>query len=279
MDMKPISTRLYWAGHILRYSPGLFLHAVRSAVSARLGRRDKGPRICIGTHHKVLTVLLARVFRSFAVITGRSYSYGTGAQLDDTADVLIDHHSAFNWSQIDDPVVGLHVTRDPRDLLVSAAFYHMKGSEAWLHEPRADLEGKSYYEHVNELEGIEQRMLFEIDNSGGNNVRQMLEWVPHPGISETRYDKLVGEGAIEAFTAIVDTWQMPDHERRLLVDLFRYFSLGGAGAKSTDHIRNASSGQWREHFTPAVTQRFGDVFPDALDRLGYEATEGEPGRG
>lgn len=269
MTAKPISTRLYWAGHILRHSPALFWHVSRSAVSGRLKRQDDALKICVGTHHKVLTVLMARVFRVFAVTTGRQYSYGTGAQLDYTADVLIEHHSEFDWSLVDGPIAGLHIIRDPRDLLVSAAFYHMKGTEAWLHVPRDDLDGRSYYQHVSELSGTEERLLFEIDNSGGNNVRQMLDWVPHEGISETRYDELVGEGAIDAFEAAVDSWPIPAHERRLLVDLFRYFSLGGAGAMSNKHIRNASSGQWREQFTPAVVERFDDVFPDAVERLGY----------
>lgn len=272
MNAKPISTRIYWAGHILRHSPKLFWYGVHSAVSGRLRRRSATPKICIGTHHKVLTVLLARVFRVFAVTTGRRYSYGNGDQIDYDADVLIDHHSEFDWSKIDGDVVGLHITRDPRDLLVSAAFYHVKGSEAWLHEPRSDLDGKSYHQHVTELDGTEERLLFEIDNSGGNNIRQMLDWTPRADISETRYDRLVGNGAIEAFRAIVATWHLPNHERRLLVELFRYFSLGGAGAKSNKHIRNASSGQWREHFTPAVSQRFAEVFPDALTQLGYDAS-------
>lgn len=271
MEAKPILTRLYWAGHVLRHSPKLFWYAVRSALLGRLRGREKEPKICVGTHHKVLTVLLAKVFRAFAVTTGRRYSYGRGNDLDYTADVLIDHHSQFDWSGVDCSVVGLHVIRDPRDLLVSAAFYHMKGSEAWLHEPRENLNGKSYYQHVSQLKGMEQRLLFEIDNSGGNNVRQMLDWTPHLGISETRYDRLVGEGAVEAFASAVDSWPIPNHERRLLVELFRYFSLDGPGAKSTKHIRDASSGQWREHFTPAVAHRFREVFPDALVRLGYDA--------
>lgn len=257
--------------HIARHAPRLFARVAVSAVASRL--RPKPARtttICVGTHHKVLTVFLARVFRSFAVTTGRSFAYGRGGELDLRADVLIDHHSEFDWAQIDGPVVGLHVTRDPRDLLVSAAFYHMKGSEAWMHEAYPALGGKTYVEAINALETMEERLLFEIDNSSGTVIAQMRDWTPRPEIAEARYDQLVGDDATAQFNAVIDGWPLPAHERRLLVALFDYFSLDGAGAKTTKHIRNAASGQWRSHFSPAVAAKFDARFGGVVRQLGYD---------
>ena len=56
------------------------------------------------------------------------------------------------------------------------------------------------------------------------------------------------------------------------MQLFAYFSLGGPGVKGNTHVRNANSGQWQAHFTPAVQAKFNATFPNALARLGYDET-------
>jgi hypothetical protein len=59
------------------------------------------------------------------------------------------------------------------------------------------------------------------------------------------------------------------------VRLFDYFSVGNAGTKGNKHIRNADSGQWRKHFTPRVVARFQELFPGAVEKLGYPSFGGE----
>lgn len=266
---KEIRDRLFWSGHIIRNAPSLVPAIVSAALAARIASGRDPAIICIGTHHKVLTVFLSRVFRSFAAITGRQYSIGTGAEIDYQSSVLIDHHSAFLRDAIRSPFCGLHVTRDPRDLVVSSAFYHTKSSEAWLHKPMDVFEGKTYQEMILSLPNTEARLIFEIDNAAGFGIREMLNWQPCPEISEVRYDQLVTPKGDRVFSALIAPWPLALDEKRLLVELFRYFSLGNPGARQTRHIRNAASGQWRAHFTPAVISHFHNRFPDAVERLGY----------
>ncbi|SEK94744.1 hypothetical protein SAMN04488032_108212 [Pacificibacter marinus] len=270
--MSDFKNKFFWGWHILMNSKSLAGLALKAGFLARFQKQSRPDiQICIGTHHKVLTVLLARVFRVFSALTNRRYSYGRGDDIDYSADVLIDHHSDFDWTKTSRPLTGIHVTRDPRDLLVSAAFYHMKGTESWMHDVRDDLGRKSYHQYVLSLKDTEERLLFEIDNSGGQNIRDMLNWVGHDNIFEAKYSDLVGPGSADNFAKIVSGFPISDTEKRLVVALFKYFSLGSAGAKKNKHIRNASSGQWREHFTPAVSARFDAVFPDAGKQLGYDA--------
>lgn len=261
---------LYWTGHILRHSPGLAGPAARVAIPRYTVMPPGKAKIVIGTHHKVLTVFLGRVFRTFAALTNRSYDRGMGKDLDYSCDVLIDHHSDFQFGLLPTGWMGLHVVRDPRDVLVSAANYHVRSTEKWLHRPEDKFGGRTYQDMVKALPTLEARMLFELDHVVGEDISAMLAWdYGRPGMLELRYENLVGDGAAEHFAQAIGAWDLPPEERRLLVKLFEYFSIGKPGTKGNTHIRNARAGQWAQHFTPAVTARFDALFPGAARRLGY----------
>lgn len=260
--------KVYWAGHIALNSPPLIANAVPLALAGRMKSSERRQKILIGTHHKALTVFMARVFRTFASITNRSWDLG-GGKLDYACDVLIDHHSMFNFEFIAPGFAGIHIIRDPRDVLVSSMHYHRKSEERWLHWPMERLGWKTYQQALNALPNDEERLLFEMEGQTGIGIRRMLDWdYNRPGFTELHYEDLVGEGADQAFARAIATWQLSDAEKDLLLGLFRYFAMGGPGKKSK-HIRNAASGQWREHFTPRVAEAFDKAFPDAVDRLGF----------
>lgn len=275
--MKAADVRhvLYWTGHIMRHSPGMAWPAVRVAVPRHTFAGPDRAKILIGTHHKVLTVFLGRVFRTFAALTARSYDRGMGKVLNYEADVLIDHHSTFQFDWLTGPWKGLHVVRDPRDVLVSAANYHTRSSEPWLHRPDEKLGGRTYQDVVKSLPTLEDRMLFELDHVVGEDIAAMLAWdYARPGMLELRYENLVGPDASRNFADATAQWGLPPAEHDLLVRLFDYFSIGKPGTKGNAHIRNAAAGQWAQHFTPAVTARFEDLFPGAAERLGYAPAVG-----
>lgn len=262
--------KLYWAAHIAKNAPGLALGAVPMALVSRTVARPSDLKILVGTHHKALTVFLGRVFRVFAGITNRSHDVSVGEHLDYSKTVLIDHHSRFDFTKLPDEFVGIHVIRDPRDLIVSSVHYHMTSDEEWLHVPQDKFGGKTYQQVINELPTFEDRMLFQIEDLSKVNITDMLNWeYGRPGIAELRYDQLVGAGASERFAQAIAPWPLSSSEKKLLVSLFRYFSLGGPGTKSK-HVRNPKSGQWAKHFTPRVQAEFDAAFPDVLAKLGLE---------
>lgn len=261
--------KAYWAGHIALNSPPLLARAVPLALAGRMSSPARRQKILIGTHHKALTVFMARVFRTFASITNRSWDVG-GRRLDYARDVLIDHHSAFRFEFIEPGFVGIHIVRDPRDVLVSSMHYHRKADEKWLHWPIERLGWKTYQQALNELPSDEDRLLFEIEGQTGIGIREMLEWdYARPGFTELHYEDLLGEGADENFARAIARWRLSDAERDLLIGLFRYFAIGGPG-KKVKHIRNAASGQWRDQFTPRVQEAFDAAFPGAAAKLGFD---------
>ncbi|MEL7444657.1 MAG: hypothetical protein AAGK02_02455 [Pseudomonadota bacterium] len=263
--------QLHWAAHIMRNSPVLALQAGKVAIASRTFSPPVRKQILVGTHHKALTVFISRVFRAFASVTGRSWDISNGKKLNYSRTVLIDHQSWFDFDRVEQDYFGLHIIRDPRDLLVSSAHYHTRSDEKWLHRPMEKFGGKTYAEAIAELPSLEERMLFELRNSTGRTIRGMLDWDYHrPGFVEMRYDQLIGKGAVERFRQAIEAWPVSQGEKELLAGLFRYFSLGEPGTRQSKHIRNPKSGQWEEHFTPRVRSAFDAAFPKAIARLGFD---------
>lgn len=258
------------AARALWTEPTLIRAALPAALFRGTRRSEARPRMLVGTHHKVLTVYLSKVFLLYGGITGRSVSIGRGATADPSAAVVLDHHSHFPQHLIDGATFGLHVRRDPRDLLVSAAHYHRHADEPQLLRPRPEFDGNSYQEHVNSLSSFEEVLLFELANSGGNNVRAMLDWdYDSSPLTELRYEDLVTPSGSEVLAGAAEAWPIPDRDRVLLVRAFEHYSAFGGAHRRRAHVRDPRSGQWEEHFTPRVSDAFDAAFPDAVAKLGY----------
>jgi hypothetical protein len=214
---------------------------------------------------------MARIARAFAVISGQTFCRGTHPNVDYNKDVIHDTHSVIDFKEISTPFRGIHVRRDPRDLLVSSAHYHLKSSEKWLHEEgHWGLHGTTYQQELLALNTMEERLLFEIDHAGGGNIKQMASWdYSRPEFVELRYEAIVAPDGFRYFRESLDQSGLFElNECMLLEKLFRIFSTQGVLAHKR-HIRNPRPSQWKESFTPAVEDRFHKRFGQALNKLGY----------
>ena len=255
-----------------RSQPRLVLRIAVLFLSQVFKASPSLPKILVGTHHKVLTVYMRRVFSVFAFASRRTISVGSADEVDYAADILLDHHSKFDFSKINEPWVGVHICRDPRDVVVSCAHYHSTSDESWLHWPRADLAGKTYQEYSRELPTLEDRLLFEIDFSSGYTIRRMLKWsYDRKGMTEWRYEDLVRREGLEQAAKDIGEWPLSPPELRVLIDLFTYFSLWGPVFRNNKHIRDPRPSQWKDHFSDLVHEKFRTVFPQALKKLGYDS--------
>jgi hypothetical protein len=213
---------------------------------------------------------MGHVFRDFARITDRHISVGMGDEVDYSADVIFDHHSQFDFSRVDFDYVGAHFRRDPRDLVISAGFYHKHSSEPQLHVPHEEFGGKTYQEYVNSLKSMEDVFLFELDHSAGLNIRHMLEWDYNRGFLEFKFEELVTPAGGRVFRKGIDHWPLSKSEKSLLENLFNSHSVfGGEGNKNKHHVRDPRSKQFQEHFTEKLQGEFGARFAEAPSKLGY----------
>jgi hypothetical protein len=239
------------------------------------------------SYHKCLTVLFARVFDRLynRVLPWRGYQH-FNSHLDDfytehgrLALASVNNH-ALDFDRLRTPVRITRFIRDPRDLVVSGYFYHRRAAEAWcsVTDPTAaDWRvvngtvpdrlgaGQSYASYLTQA-SPEEGLMAEIDFRAAH-FASMAAWPDDPRIRLFRYEDSVGREA-ETYAEIFEHYGLPTHERLIGRGLVRKFSLAGLESRGA-HIRNPSSGQWREHFTPAVEAYFMARHGALLDRLGY----------
>lgn len=203
--------------------------------------------------------------------------------------------------------LGVHVVRDPRDVLVSAYFSHRysHSTENW----------PELVPHRERLETLdeEQGLLAELEFSECY-LRQMYEWnYENPNTLEIKFEQLtitpyetnltifnhlglVKDEDCKPLYRIRDfvrvsnlslkrrfngKWplptpceQIPSHQLVLLIHQQRYSKLAG-GRKHGEslqksHYRKGKAGDWRNYFTPSIQNAFDARYPEFLSRLAYQ---------
>jgi hypothetical protein len=161
--------------------------------------------------------------------------------------------------------------RDPRDRVVSGCFYHQKSSEQWLHEKRAEFGGKTYQEMINSYDNFADKLMFELEHSGKRGITEMLAWnYSDPRFKEIKYEELINDVNLEmfhsAFTFVGFTGEIIPTALKIAYEN----SLFSGRIGRSVHVRSGSTGQWKNHFEHRHRERFEELFPGALVRLGYE---------
>lgn len=147
---------------------------------------------------------------------------------------------------------GLHVVRDPRQILISAYFHHrgthpVAGSTGFFWDKLS--EDQRRLRELPQEEGI----LYELDNITGQVLdNQIGTWVPDERVLDMRAEDVVRDraGFLE---------RLRNHllmERLPKIDWSRRYSDSGAG-------------HWSQYFTPRITSRFNQRYGDLLLELGY----------
>jgi hypothetical protein len=256
-----------WIGRALRSKPSLIASSARSFAVTHLRKQPARPQFVLCAHHKVLSTFFSRVLHGYALCTNRTITSRRPGHGDYSADIIFDNHSRIDVERLKPGAVGLHLTRDQRDLVVSSAFYHQKSVEKWLHIKRDEFGGLTYQEKIKSLPTMEEKLIFEIDNSSGETIVDMENWPRHPGIVEVDYREFVGSGGLERFEQLIGQMGFSRNDRKCFLSLFEFFSIGGEAMKYTRHVRDPRPDQWNNHFTPHVTKYFQEKFPRTAESL------------
>jgi Sulfotransferase domain len=170
------------------------------------------------------------------------------------------------WAQPDD--VGVHVGRDPRDVLVSWVF-------SMLYSHASDqVETRLNREPLNCLTMRHRLMVGMIPQTGMVAARTWKN-CPQPNVLATSYETLVAN-EVETFAAIFGFfgWTIP---RTLCEELVAEHSFearsGGRPRGETNeqsHYRRGVAGDWNNYFDRALGELFESAHPGGLVHLGYE---------
>lgn len=255
-------------------------------------------------HHRAGTLLLGKCFANICMAFDWKMDIFYGyCRTVAKADLVMFAHSLVDVPSLATPFRGVHVIRDPRDIIVSGYQYHKRcnetwctntnfdtrsfilwpqvpysqqhRSEAWKRQYLLSLGNKSYQENLlerDESDGI----LFEMEHYAGWTIDTMLQWnYQHPCVMEVRFEKLMshydetfhamfaGLGFSEAHTSKAMEIVAKEDIRRMTAEQLT----------QDTHISGPSPEKWKEFFKDVHKEAFKKRFGDALIRLGYEDSD------
>ena len=223
---------------------------------------------------------MLNIFREVAERQGlKLYEFGPDARptaIPEAPAIVFAHKCKFPKSLFNGHVRGIRIIRDPRDIVISAAHYHCRSDEAWLHIKRPYLDGKTYAQAINALKTDTEKYRFELAHTSARVIAQMvnasgkqkLDAFIEGNFLTIRYEDLIVDSDLREVEKICKFLRLPF---KRVAPIFVKKSLFGAQDKSVKHIRSGQPQQWRDKFTPEFANEFAEAQQHALETLGYEA--------
>lgn len=225
-------------------------------------------------YHKVGTAWFIRVLRSIARYYGLNFQRCIQSDLNRNTDIFMEYMSRIDTNKLPD-YVGSHMIRDPRDIVISAYFYHLWTKEEWAHIPRKSLNNLTYQEHLNSF-NKEDGLIAEMQGTSQEVIQEMSDWnYNNPHFFEFKYEDLIqNEPAI--FRQIFEHYGFSEAAVQNCLQIAERFSFKNKSKRSKgtinkkSHLRSGLTGEWREVFTDRQKDKFKELFGDVLIQLGYE---------
>ncbi len=244
---------------------------------------------------------MGRIFYGIQAQTGYTIRYGQdpGSKIN-----IIGNANISMLGQYDD-YLAIHLIRDPRDIVISGYFSHRNSHPVNKWPAMARLRDK-----LNEVE-IDEGLFHEMDFLV-SIFNDLITWdYDNPRVLELKFEDITLEPDLDRlfrFLQVSCDNGLNDHVRfhflRLLnkvsnrgvlpfsntevkvpmnrsnrvVEDNSFVKMSGGRTKGTadagSHYRKGVSGDWKKHFTEKHRQHFKSMFPDILNRLGYDAGDG-----
>jgi len=231
-------------------------------------------KVLIGTHHKTGTLWMYNIFQKICEIFNLTFFEGTQQELPKDFTIFLQYHSHFNLDQLHMEYRGLHLIRDPRDVIVSGCFYHQKTKEWWAHIPRKEYGWMTYQQRLNNYRSLEPKLFFEMKHVGLSTIKDMSRWnYTNPAFIEVKYEDLILDENLILFSKIFTFLGFPRKVIPQILQVAYDNSVFSGNLKKSLHIRSGEAKQWQKYFTPRLKKRFSELFNDVLIKLGYETDD------
>ncbi len=250
-------------------------------------------------HHKCASTWMSRIFYAIQKRTGFTISYGTNAEAEL---VIVPNANPESFAQLhpSQNLRGIHLIRDPRDVIVSGYFSHRNTHRL------GDWENLKIHRQALQAVDMEQGLFLEMDFSGHFLKNDMYRWEygANPDILELKYEEVIAPDY--DFTPIfkhlelyapnqtihlkkylnkfnnkkIWFWRYPniglndtDIQAIIQENSFKNLSKGRMqGAENIQsHYRKGVAGDWKNYFTEGHTAYFEKSFGDILEKLGYSS--------
>lgn len=238
------------------------------------------------SHHKCLTVYFSNVLNAVAAQQGCVYaSFSADDSPPGDADWLLCEDSSVDLAGIPHHARITHVVRDPRDLLVSAYFYHLRCDEDWCVRPDMGFErvppGYSYQDYLAGLP-LAEGLRLELDTVTRYVFEAMETWdFDDPRCLELKFEDIMADEP-GWFDRVFGWYGLGWLARRRALQAVRRFSLnhrtpgqwlrdrvGDRDGNTAGGHPNPESKDWRHLFDEPFRQNFHDRWGNLVRRLGY----------
>jgi hypothetical protein len=228
-------------------------------------------KILIGTHHKTGTNWFINIFREICKCGKLAFFAGDQDTLPTENDVFLQDHSYFTLNDLGKPFKGIHIIRDPRDVIISGCFYHQKSYEPWLHCRSKRFSGMTYSEKINSYSSLEDKIVFEMENAGSSTINDMRKWnYFDKHFYELKYEDLIADQDLFLFHEIFVFLGFTGYSLPVCLEIAYKNSLFSGQLRKNSHIRSGKANQWQSFFTSRHKKRFVQLFDDTLVTFGYE---------
>jgi hypothetical protein len=198
--------------------------------------------------------------------------------------IMFNFHSSFRSEMLRrQDVTGIHLIRDPRDVLVSGMSYHSRhkpknySKEPFLHSVREDFNNLTYQQYLNSLPDQFSKYKFEMFNKHRETLKEMCDWdYTNPSVFEWKYEDLIIDEKCRMFTEAMEQFGLTQDELKVAVDCFWENSLFGGMALSTtsgqQHIQSGRKERWKTELPVDVQNLYQQEFGNDLLYLKYETS-------
>jgi hypothetical protein len=253
-------------------------------LKSRLGAEDL--LYYVGTHHKAGTTWMRQLHGSIGRQLGlpvtrltRTTDLEDPAKFNSTvrsirarSGIVLDEHSCFSEVPKQIGMRGVHIIRDPRDVLISSAFYHLTAPEGWLHRPLPQYDDMTYQEKLRSLGTIRKALLLELKSLQMRIILDEMQAFPKLAtVPTTTYESLMAGDVLAAFEAMFSSLGFSGHAKQVALECARQESIVlNPRRRRSHHVRSGEPQQWRQQFDQELGEQFVAVSGDDLVALGYE---------
>lgn len=165
------------------------------------------------------------------------------------------------------------VMRDPRDVLVSWYF-------SWKHSHQVMADVGERREQLQKMSG-DEGLIYGIENLAADGLFNALRsWnqvrlAPATELMVVRYEDLIDAEQFAFYQRLFAHCdiRIPEEPLRDLLQRHSFAALARGRDRGIEdvssHLRKGIHGDWKNHFSPAVTEKFRNVTGDLIEALGY----------
>ena len=256
--------------------------------------------IYIFSYHKCGTKLLGKIFNNLCLKYGWEYKSFPGyANEIPKSDVVFFLHSQIDKNKLPKKYIGIHVVRDPRDIIISGFLYHkrtdeewcvnknfqinrkiiypqvpssqMFRSENWKRNYIKGLRGKSYQENINSL-SEEKGIFFEMKHYGKWTIEDMLNWDSKTmNCLEIKFEDIMSNYESE-MDKIFDHCNLSKSQlltAKRISENENIKKMSKSAIEKNPHIFSSNTRKWKKYFNNEIKSYFEKNFSEVISKYNY----------